>query len=178
MLQSLLLRRNEFKRFLAARLGNEADAEDLLQTGLVRALQTDHGPQDTEKLTSWFYQVLRNVLIDHARSRKSAVHREAQWQELSVSAVPEAERELCQCFEALLPSLNPTQAALIRRCELGGESVAQVSAELGLSPGNGRIMLHRARLQLRAKLALLCGNCAEAACLDCDCENDSAARPL
>ena len=76
---TLLANRNMFKAFLASRVGNAADAEDLLQNALVKALERGGEIQDTEKAVAWFYRVLRNVVIDHARSRDAASRRDDLW---------------------------------------------------------------------------------------------------
>lgn len=166
----LLAQRQTFKAFLISRLGNDADAEDLLQTGLVKAMERSGEIEHAEKAVAWFYRLLRNVLIDHVRSRGSAAQRDHAWASnaLALSDDREAGRQICACFERLLPTLKPTQAELIRRVELRGEPVAAVALALGLSANNASVTLHRARAALRAKLMDFCGDCR---CLDyCECD--------
>lgn len=166
----LLAHRHVFKSFLASRVGNDADAEDLLQNGLVKALQRANEVKDGEKAVAWFYQVLRHVLIDHARSRHAAVRRDDAWMKdtLTLADDAEAERQICACFEKMIPALKPAHAELLRRVELQGESVAGAAGALGITANNASVTLHRARAELRAKLVDFCGDCA---CLDhCECE--------
>ena len=167
---TLLAHRHVFKAFLTSRVGNEADAEDLLQNGLVKALERSGEIKDGEKAVAWFYQVLRNVLIDHVRSRSAAAKRDDAWAGSSATLADdrEAERQICACFEKMLPALKPAQAELIRRVELKGEPVAKVAIALGMSANNASVTLHRARAELRSKLMDFCGDCA---CLNnCECE--------
>jgi RNA polymerase sigma factor (sigma-70 family) len=167
---SLLARRHQFKSFLASRVGNDADAEDLLQNGLVKALQRADEVKDGEKAVAWFYQVLRNVIIDHARSRNAAARRDDAWASDTITLADddEAGRQICACFEKLLPALKPAHAELLRRVELQGEPVARAAAALGITPNNASVTLHRARGELRTKLVDFCGDCS---CLDdCGCD--------
>lgn len=167
---TLFAHRQAFRAFLASRVGNEADAEDLLQNGLVKALQRADEVKDGEKVVAWFYQVLRHVLIDHVRSRQAAAKRDEAWavQTTTLADDPEAERQLCACFEKLLPTLKPTQAEVLRRVELNGEPVGRVAIALGLTANNASVTLHRARAELRKRLVDFCGDCA---CLeDCSCD--------
>ena len=167
---ALLAHRHVFKAFLTSRVGNEADAEDLLQNGLVKAMERSGEIKDGEKAVAWFYQVLRNVLIDYMRSRNAAAKRDDAWAMSSATLAddPEAERQICACYEKMLPVLKPAQAELIRRVELQGEPVAKVAMALGMTANNASVTLHRARGELRAKLMDFCGDCA---CLDnCECE--------
>lgn len=167
---TLLAHRQVFKAFLVARVGNEADAEDLLQNGLVKALQRADEINDGQKAVAWFYQVLRNVIIDHVRSRGAAARREDAWATEAVAETvdPETERQICACFEKLLPALKPAHAELLRRVELHGEPVAEAASALGITANNASVSLHRAKAELRRRLVDFCGDCA---CLDnCECE--------
>lgn len=167
---ALLAHRHQFKAFLTSRVGNAADAEDLLQNGLVKALQRATEVKDGEKAVAWFYQLLRNVVVDHARSRNAAARRDDAWaaDTLTLTDDREAQRQICGCFEKLLPSLKPMHAELLRRVELQEEPVAKAASALGITANNASVTLHRARAELRTKLMDFCGSCA---CLDqCECE--------
>jgi RNA polymerase sigma-70 factor (ECF subfamily) len=166
----LLAHRSAFKAFLTSRVGNEADAEDLLQNGLVKALSRAGELKDSEKAVAWFYQLLRNVVVDHRRSRQAAAERDHRWAEDAATLADdaEAERQICACFEQLLPTLKPAHAELIRRVELEGEAVAQAAGELGMTSNNASVTLHRARAELRTKLMSFCNDCQ---CLrGCECD--------
>lgn len=176
LLPVLLARREAFLGFLTARLGgNRADAEDVLQHGLAKALVSAPTLRDDERLVPWFYQLLRHTLIDHVRARQAATAREQLWISDTIAlATAESERHLCACLEPLVATLPPAQAEFIRRAELGSESVATVAASLGLTPNAASASLHRARATLREKLRAFCGECASGACLDCDCDSLTA----
>ncbi|MEO6005199.1 MAG: sigma-70 family RNA polymerase sigma factor [Opitutus sp.] len=165
----LLERRAQVKAFLVSRLGNEADAEDVLQNGLIKALARADELRDETKLVAWFYQVLRHAVIDHVRSRMSAVELDRRWTEEMAALEPEDQREICRCFESLIDQLKPRNAALLRRVEMEGQSVSAAAASLGISANNASVGLHRARAELRGKLEELCGQCAVTECLDCNC---------
>jgi RNA polymerase sigma-70 factor (ECF subfamily) len=168
---ALLAHRSAFKAFLVSRVGSDADADDLLQNGLIKALRHAYELKDGEKSVAWFYQILRHVIIDHARSRGATRQREEAWASESITLADDkaAERMLCGCFEHLLPSLKPAHAELIRRVDLEGHSVSATALALGLTANNASVTLHRARAELRKRLQEFCGNCAKGACLDCDC---------
>jgi RNA polymerase sigma factor (sigma-70 family) len=168
---SLLAHRSAFKAFLVSRVGNPDDAEDLLQNGLIKALQRADDLKDGEKSVAWFYKILRNVIIDHGRSRGAARKRDDAWATDAVTLADDAdaERVLCDCFAHLLPSLKPTHAELLRRVDLEGQPVSVTAIALGMTANNASVTLHRARRELRTRLEAFCGACAEGACLDCNC---------
>lgn len=173
--------RGAFKAFLAARLGDDAEAEDLLQHGLLKAIRSAASVQDETRLDAWFYQLLRNALVDHYRSRGSARRRESQLADLvaalgeDVAPPPEAWRaQICACLGGVVDTLRPAHAELLRRVDLGGEAVQHVARSLNLTANNASVILHRARKELRARLEQFCGDCADGACLDCDCADSAS----
>lgn len=168
-LDPIFAQRARFRAYLVARLGNEADADDVLQTGLVKAMRSAGDVPSTEKLTAWFYRLLRNALIDHARSRSARVQRDTAWAVNEGQTDEALEKTICACLGSLIGDLKSREAELIRRAELGDESVAQVARSLGMSPGSASVALHRSRAALRKRLEEFCGECAQGACLDCDC---------
>lgn len=168
--------REAFKAFLMARVGGEAEAEDILQNGLLKALQHAGELQDDAKLTAWFYQLLRNAVIDHYRSRAAGKRRDDALGTLiatlreDVATPPDAwEAQLCTCLGSIVETLKPNHAELLRRVDLDGESVQDAARALKMTPNNASVALHRARKELRVKLEAFCGACADGACLDCNC---------
>jgi RNA polymerase sigma-70 factor (ECF subfamily) len=179
-LSALLERRKAFKAFLERRLPDPAVAEDILQQGLAKAAASGEGPRDSERLLAWFYQVLRNAVIDFYRARAAEARKhEAFLREVEAGTWPgadeESENTICRCFEELLPGLKPEYGELIRRVDLGGESPGAVASEKGETANNVSVRLHRARRALREELALCCGACAAHGCLDCTCAREKTA---
>lgn len=169
-LDRLLSRRAEFRAFLVSRLGSEADADDVLQNGLIKALRSAASVEDGQKLIAWFYQVLRNAIVDHIRARRAKEARDDTWALSQVTlGDDETEKFACRCIEAFIPELKPREAELVRRIELANQPVADAARSAGISPGNASVTLHRARKKLRERLEAFCGECARGACLDCDC---------
>jgi RNA polymerase sigma factor (sigma-70 family) len=174
--------RNAFKAFLVARVGNAAEAEDILQNGLLKAVQRAGELQDDAKLTAWFYQLLRNAVIDHYRARGSVQRRHDGLGDMvaalgeDVAAAPQGwQAQLCGCLAGVIDTLKPQYAELLRRVDLDGESVQAAAKAMKMTANNASVTLHRARKDLRARLETFCDNCADGACLDCDCaERDEA----
>jgi len=168
---ALVENRGRFLSFLRKRVGSAADAEDILQDALVRGLAHAGDVRDEETAVAWFYRVLRNAVADHWRARAAdGRRREALARELPAAGPdPAAAGELCRCFEALLPTLKPEQAALIQAVDLAGRRPVDVAAEQGISPNAAMVRLHRARKALRVRLEETCRACAAHGCLDCSC---------
>lgn len=167
--------RSAFKAFLRARVGD--DAEDLLQSGLIKAMARAGDFATPEHVTAWFYRVLRNAVIDHYRRLGVVRQRDEAYGTLIASlgedvasAPPEWEKRICACLGGVIATLPARQAELLRRVDLAGVPVQDAARELGLTANNASVTLHRARQALRKKLEVFCGACAADACLDCHCE--------
>ncbi|MGC3996406.1 MAG: sigma-70 family RNA polymerase sigma factor [Anaeromyxobacter sp.] len=167
---ALLEGRRRFLAFLARRLGSEAAAEEVLQGAYVRALESAPATFDEEGAVRWFFRVLRNALIDRARrtdSEQRALSADAA--EAPQALDPEWERAVCGCIESALAGVKDDYAILVRRVDLEGASVSDVARQVGVTPNNASVRLHRARRALRERLEGLCGACAAHGCLDCSC---------
>jgi len=77
--------------------------------------------------------------------------------------------EVCACVVRLVDTLKPEYAAAIKRVDLDGATVADFGREIGITPNNAGVRLHRAHDALRRQLALSCGTCTLHGCLDCTC---------
>ena len=174
--RELNAQRDAFKAFLTARVGSAAEAEDILQNGLLKAVQRAGELQDDTKLTAWFYQLLRHVIVDYYRTRVACRRRDDALGTLvaslgeDVAPAPKSwEAQLCGCLGSVVDTLKPPHAELLRQVDLNGESVQAAARALKMTPNNASVTLHRARKELRSRLEAFCGACAEGACLDCDC---------
>lgn len=169
----LLANHRRFLRFLEQRVGNREDAEEILQTAFVRSLDKGAEIRELENSVAWFYRLLRNAVIDHYR-RKAANQRKLkgfaqQLSDAGETTDPETERVICECIHELIPGLKPEYAELISRVDLQGSDVASAADALGITAGNARVRLHRARAALRLEVERACRTCATHGCMDCTC---------
>ena len=165
-----------FRAFLRKRIGNETIVEDVFQQCLLRAVERQHSLNNQESVVAWFYQILRNAIIDYYRSkaaadaRQEAFEKEAEvLQPHEVPSLDAVNATICACLDEVLGTLRPGYGELIRRIDLGGESTTEVAKSLRISPGNAAVRLHRARQALRNSLEEACGVCTKHGCLNCTC---------
>ena len=111
--------RAAFKAFLVARVGSEAEAEDILQNGLLKAFRRAGDLHDDTKLTAWFYQLLRHAVVDYYRAHGAARRRDDALSQLvarlgdDVAPAPKSwEAQLCSCLGSVVDTLKPQHAEL------------------------------------------------------------------
>lgn len=185
VVRTLLARKGRLLAFLEERVGSRADAEDLLQTAMLRVLTKAHTLRSTDRAIPWFYRMLQNLLVDWHRRRGAA---ERALRRLDAAArVAEAHDEplwgqVCTCVTAILTTLRPAYADILRRVEIDEQPLTRVARSLGISANNAAVRLLRARRALLERLRATCGACFEHGCLDCFCRiaravGCGAARP-
>ena len=168
--EQLLKELETFTAFARSRVGDSHLAADVVQESLLKAVKSADQLRDDESVTAWFYRILRRTIIDLYRRRAtSQAALDRLEQELAAPPHPEDEKAACACVNTLIPALKPEYAELIRRLDLGEESVEAVAGELGVNANNLRVRHHRARQQLRERLEQTCRLCAKHGCLDCTC---------
>ena len=147
------------RRFAHVLSRNGADADDLTQATVERALRSRGQWQPGTRLDSWLYRIMRNLWIDTVRSRGRRENREAPEEEaLTVGDDPrdalEASLELKRAMAAMerLPDEQREAVALIL---IEGFGYREVSEMLDLPIGTVSSRLVRGRTAL---LAMLGGN--------------------
>lgn len=147
------------RRFAHALSRNAADADDLTQSTIERALRSREQWQPGTRLDSWLYRIMRNLWIDTARARTRKERHEAPEDEaLHVGEDPrdaiEASLELKRAMAAMefLPDEQREVVALIL---VEGFGYREASEMLGLPIGTVSSRLVRGRTAL---LALLRGD--------------------
>lgn len=171
-LKRLVASKATFLRFLEKRVGQRADAEDVLQAALMEVVAKPDALRDEERLFGWFYRILRNRIVDHWRRGDAAARAHAA-AAAEAPVTVEADTELydatCACVRDVMDTLKPDHAELLHRVYLEDGSIGEAAAALATSRNNATVKLHRARTALREALVAVCRSCAAHGCLDCSC---------
>jgi RNA polymerase sigma-70 factor, ECF subfamily len=137
-------------RFLHRRIGNAADAEDLVQQTFVKAHRALPRFDPSKPIAPWLFTIARNLAATHYRSRRPVPDVEIEYDSrtplVDLQEV-EAGRVLWEWAQHHLPD---TQfAALWLRVEEDLD-VATIAQRLQKSQSNVKVLLHRARKRLAA----------------------------
>ncbi len=162
--------RARYLRFVGARVASRADAEDVLQRALLRAVSRAATLEDEQRAEAWFFQIVRHAITDHHRARARERSRESEV-DVDAEAAPEASVATCRCGEQLMEALAPSHAEMLRRVDAEGEPVDDVARSLDITVGNAYVRLHRARRSLRAQVAIRCGAHTLREALSCGCDS-------
>ena len=142
--------------FIRSRVREDAEAEDILQQVFIRVHRHLCCQPDWNKPEGWFYQIARNLIIDHYRRRREMVEIPE-----SLPAEPDLPEEDPEAVLALsltemvneLP--EPYRQALVLT-EYQGLSQKQLAESQGISLSGAKSRVQRAREKLRDMLLRCC----------------------
>jgi len=163
-------------RVASSIVNSRATAEEVAQETWIAVLKSIGGFEGRSSLAGWIFTILINKARTRARRDGRAVSFDEGGEDNDLSAafdghgrwkeMPElwdeitperivAGRRLAEHMRAAIDALPPAQRAVIVLRVQQGLDPSEVCEILGVSDGNMRVLLHRARLSLRATLAEL-----------------------
>jgi RNA polymerase sigma-70 factor (ECF subfamily) len=154
--------RAELVRFVLARVGDPAAADDIVHDVLLRAIGQLDGPEPPRHLRGWLYRVTRNAIVDHYRARRpTAELPEEQAATLEQTESPEeadesAQYELAQCLVPLLGTLPPIYRQALTLAEVEALGQGEIARREGISLSGAKSRVQRARRMLRDAILDCC----------------------
>ncbi|SDA22631.1 RNA polymerase sigma factor [Sphingomonas sp. NFR15] len=154
--------RGELLRFLTARVGDRAEAEDLLHDLWLRIQSADAGPIANGR--SYLYRAAQNLVLDRARARQRRLVRETAWSErgddhTTEPADPRADieaeiaaRENAAALAAAMAKLPEKAGLVFRLHKIDGLRHAEIAARLGISRSGVEKHIATAMTHLRRAL--------------------------
>jgi RNA polymerase sigma factor (sigma-70 family) len=137
-------------RFCLVLVGNQQDAEDALQSTMVKVLRSLPGERRSIQLRPWIYRIARNEAIDTVRRRRESAAVEPEdlpaGAELATSVEARERLRLLISDFAQLPERQ--RAALVMR-ELSDLDFAEIASALGTSAAAARQTIYEGRVSLR-----------------------------
>ena len=103
--QILAEHHGRFFDFLRRRLASDAVAEDILQDAYAKSLEKADETRGEDSVVAWFYQILRNAVVDHYR--KAGIEQRAYdrlERETEEAFEPELRNNVCTCVSAVFPA--------------------------------------------------------------------------
>jgi len=144
-----LVGRYERRFYAVARrmLGGDADAEDAVQTALLRVYRNASGYRDRWSGSTWLYRVLTNVCIDHWRKRRQLA--EAPDPGDALESRPADRLDI----DRALAKLPAEARAILLLCYIEGLPYAEIARVRGISVNTVKTQLSRAKRLMRRHLS-------------------------
>ncbi|MEM9215409.1 MAG: RNA polymerase sigma factor SigZ [Cyanobacteria bacterium P01_F01_bin.150] len=154
---------NQLRKFLRKRVSDEQVAEDLLQETFIRIHQKIDSVDNVERLTSWVFQIARNLVIDYYRS-KARKNSEIAVDLADVAVDLETEtreseniNELVMgWFPSLISQLPETYREAVELYELKRVPQKDIAERLQISLSGAKSKVQRGRAKLKDLLHECC----------------------
>jgi RNA polymerase sigma-70 factor (ECF subfamily) len=144
----------QLRRFAHALSRDPADADDLTQATIERALRSRLQWQPGTRLDSWSYRIMRNLWIDTARSRsRKAAHEAPEEEGITVGEDPRDAMDAAVDLKRIMAAMGrlpDEQREVVALILVEGFGYREVSEMLGLPMGTVSSRLVRGRTALLA----------------------------
>lgn len=128
--------------------GDPADAEDAVQDALVRLWERSDRMESISSIESYVMMTVRNCSLDIVGRRLPRADCDSEPQADDVTdALEHADR--LECVRRVISTLPSRQAEVLTLRDFDGHTVDEICGETGLSAGNIRVLLSRARNRVR-----------------------------
>jgi RNA polymerase sigma-70 factor (ECF subfamily) len=158
------------RAFIARRVENEADVEDILQEVFLRVHRRIGSVKHVGRLRPWLFQITRNAMIDHYRAtgrRKETTFGSATEMEggqpATAAEAPGIDadsatlrQELSACLDPLIQLLPPRYRDAIILADLEGVTHRAAAKRLGLSISAMKSRVQRGRKRIKFLLHDCC----------------------
>ena len=153
------------ERLLAilSRLVGPDDAEDLANDTLLRALAAIDDFRGEAALSTWLHRIATNLAYDLLRKRnKSPLLSMEDGIEVpeAIDEVADAgkleQRQMSECVQKLFAELPSQHREVLAKADMLDQTVPEIAREVGITTGNAKIRLHRARQAMKAALECHC----------------------
>jgi RNA polymerase sigma-70 factor, ECF subfamily len=160
-------------RGFLARMAGPQDADDLAQVVFAKAAKALPTFRGEAAASTWLYRIAVNVASDWLRSRSAQDARatvpfpddlDEDMRAVMTAAVdspPSPEQDLAEkdtqaCIRGEIAKLSDGHRDIMMLSALGGLSDDEIAETLGISQGNAKVRLHRARQEFKSIIAARC----------------------
>jgi RNA polymerase sigma-70 factor (ECF subfamily) len=156
--------REQLRAFVARRISNRADVDDIVQWVFLRMHQRLGQIRQGDRIHAWLYSTARHAIADYYRSgsrREVAAGNAEDLEGLHPAwEVPRAEddaaRDVAACLAPLVERLGTADQEAIRLTEVQGLGMAEAAVRAGISLSGMKSRAQRARARLRKAMLDCC----------------------
>jgi RNA polymerase sigma-70 factor (ECF subfamily) len=159
---------NGLRAFIAKRVANEAEVDDIVQDVWLKMQRGLDGLKDQRRLISWIYQIARHAIIDHYRApgRRREMpaglatdleaHQLSSTMTMASETSGQSRTELAGCLRPMIERLSGEYRQAVILIDLEGITQQEAADQLGLSLSGMKSRVQRGRRQLKGMLEACC----------------------
>lgn len=149
------------RRFVVKMIGDRDEARNIVQETFAEAYRQIEDFRGEAKVSTWLFSIARHLSYGYLRTSKRQSYLEHETIEyLNATSGSDgldthetvSQNERREIVHAAIDQLPEHYQRVVRLRDLEEHSTREAAKKLGLTPGNVRVRLHRARKQLRDHL--------------------------
>ncbi len=150
--------RDQLRRFIAKRLSDPEEIDDILQEVFVRVVHNEQTLLVARTPLAWLYTVTRSVLVDHYRQTRKAPPLVTDEMEIeNLPAPPEySESEFDRCLSPLINNLPDKYREAIKFVDMEGARQTELAVHIGASKSTAKSRVQRGRKMLKDAILHCC----------------------
>ncbi len=151
--------RQPLQRYIARRIQNVQDREDVLQNIFCKIHDNIAQLQDETKIQAWVFQISRNALIDFYRTHRCSAVSLAELSdeiEIPTESEPELAVEVADCIKTIVANMPEKYRSAIQLTEFAEASQAELARQTGLTLSGAKSRVQRGRRKLKEMLLDCC----------------------
>ncbi len=148
------------ENFVIKKVGNKDAAKDIVQDVFLKVQEKIGTLRDTNKITSWIFQITRNTISDYHRNQKKDVGETfdifyPDYSEENEPVTDETSR-FSQCILPMINALPKKYSEAIKLIEIEGLSQKELAMKLDISYSGAKSRVQRGREKLKELLVQCC----------------------
>lgn len=145
----------DLRRYALTLTRDRADADDLLNSALLRAHERSGTYQRSRSLRRWLFAILHNVFISDRRRQQAEQRRNDAFADIMLQSAPATQEMTAMLAQTLarFDTLPDSQRAVMHLIAVEGMSYNEAADALGVPVGTVMSRLSRARQVLRGEAA-------------------------
>ena len=136
-------------------LSDEENAKDVVQDSFLKLWDQRKSLKKVQNLRAYCLSSVRNKCIDNMRKLKAETNKDYEIQQQSDDINPELileQRDELKRANRIIDSLNESQKEIIQLREIEGMEFDEIALATGLSKNNVRVILSRARKEIKEQM--------------------------
>ncbi len=142
--------------FIQSRVGDKAVADDILQDVFIKIDSRIDTLKDSSKIQSWIYQITRNAIIDHFRTRKTTEELSYELAASETDDIEKARQTLEDCLMPMIQNLPEPYRQALMLSEIEGLTQKQLAEKQDISLSGAKSRVQRGRAKVKDMLLECC----------------------
>lgn len=146
--------------FVRGKIGNDADAQEIVSETILRAYGRASDLREPERLRGWLFRIARNLVADHYRSTHVPLRSPVSLPDEMPAPEPDDPRttlqSLANCLGTFSENLPDSYAEAVELADMVGLPQREVASRLGLSLSGAKSRIQRGRKLLERAIRDCC----------------------